>query len=276
MSERSLSVSPVIEPFAGGVIGLGIGYTIAPRKYSLKRLMLLKQDRFDKIYTKELAENLSQKEKAALDTIKAARKEYRATRTDVMNRVKETAKKWQEKFTKVEISSENLKNYNTNKQNLKKAIEETNYVELNKAYREAKAAYLKSPADEGLKVALNEANSNLAITRAILTDKIELYKDSVKNITNERLMKVKSNPGKYANVREAYHEFLSALANRRTAASHKLFELTNDNQIKKSYEAIKEFLPKSRTKSAAAGAIIVGTITAALMSHINRSANKIA
>ena len=50
MSESSLVINPAIEPFAGGVIGLGVGYSLAPRKYSLKRLLILRKDVFDKIY----------------------------------------------------------------------------------------------------------------------------------------------------------------------------------------------------------------------------------
>ena len=130
MNERSLSVSPVIEPFAGGVIGLGIGYTVAPRKYSLQRLLILKEDRFDKIYSKDLADNMSTKEKLALEDIKNARKNYRESRNLVVNQVRTTARSWQQKFAKVAVPEELTNAYKESRESLQKAVKETNYIEL--------------------------------------------------------------------------------------------------------------------------------------------------
>ena len=276
MSERSLSVSPMIEPFAGGVIGLGIGYTLAPRKYSLKRLLILQDDKFEKIYTKDLAENMSDKEKSALKAIRNARKNYRESKNTVISEVRKAAKNWQQKFKKVEIPENLTTAYKESRANLKQAIEETNYIELNKKYRAAKIAAKKSPNNETLRLALNEANANLANARAILSSKLDIYKTNVRNIADERLTQVKSNPAKYADVREAYHKFLGALAQRRTVASNKLFELANSKQLKRNYDIIKEFLPRARTKSAATGAIIISAVTTLFMGALNRSTSNVA
>ncbi len=276
MSERSLSVSPVIEPFAGGVIGLGIGYTLAPRKYSLKRLLILNDDKFEQIYSKDLAENMSPKEAQALTAIKNARKDYRESKNTVINQVRQTAGNWRKRFEKVSVPENMENNLKESKVNLQQAMKETDYIELNKKYRAAKENLKKSPESERLKLALNEANSALANARAIISSKIEIYRTNVRNIANERLFQVKNNPARYANVREAYHDFLSALAKRRTISSNKLFELTNSKQLKKSYEIVKDFLPRARTKSAATGALIVGSLTTLCMGLINRSTRNVA
>ncbi|MEE3348469.1 MAG: hypothetical protein VZR09_00365 [Candidatus Gastranaerophilaceae bacterium] len=276
MSERSLSVSPVIEPFAGGVIGLGIGYTLAPRKYSLKRLLILNDDKFEKIYSKDLAENMSDKESKALAAIKNARKDYRESKNTVINQVRQTADNWRKKFEKVSVPENMENNLKESKINLQQAMKETDYIELNKKYRAAKENLKKSPDSEKLKLALNEANSALANARAIISSKIEIYRTNVRNITNEKLFQVKNNSARYAGVREAYHDFLAALAKRRTVSSNKLFELTNSKQLKKNYEIVKDFLPRARTKSAATGALVVGAITTLCMGLFNRSTRNVA
>ena len=274
MNKRSLSVSPVIEPFAGGVIGMGIGYTLAPRKYSLKRLLLLREDKFEQIYSKELAENMSPREKLALSELKEARKLYRKVRTDVTTNVKNTALKWRKLFDKVDIPENLRTSHAESKKSLQQAIKETNYVELNKQYRAAKQALLNSPDNESLKIALNQANSNLANAKTIVGPKIEVYKSLTHDIQKERLLQIKNEPVKYLDVKEAYHNFLDALAKRRTAASNKLFELANSKSLIRCYEKLYDFLPKARTKSAATGAIILGTTTAFIMSRVNRAISK--
>ena len=271
MSERSLSVSPMIEPVAGGVIGLGIGYTLAPRKYSLKRLLILKEDKFQQIYTKDLAENMSPRESKALMAIKKARADYRTSKSTVINQVKKAAGEWRQKFENVAVPAKMEKNYKESRTNLQQAIKETDYIQLNKNYRAAKNALKNNPENGGLKTALNEANSALAKAKAVISAKLDIYKTNVRNISEERLAQVKNNPARYAGVREAYHDFLAALAKRRTVASNKLFELSNSKQLKKSYEIVKEFLPRARTKSAATGALIIGSITTLCMGFLNRS-----
>lgn len=276
MSERSLSVSPVIEPCAGGVIGLGIGYSLAPRKYSLKRLITLNKDTFEKIYSEDLRNTLNVREQIALQGLTDARENYRLSKLSVQDKIKEAAIKWVKKFKNVEVS-ENLKTFNqTSRESLQKAIEETDYISLTKAYRSAKAALKETPENEQLKESLREANINLSRARAIVGSKIELYKDSVKQITNERLAKVKNEPLNYYDVREAYHNFLDKLALRRTAASNKLFELVNNKNLIRNYETLKDYLPRARSKSAITGGMLVACVTSLLMLSLTSSIKKAA
>ena len=264
MSESSLVINPAIEPFAGGVIGLGVGYSLAPRKYSLKRLLILRKDVFDKIYSENLISNMTDKEKAAIKNIKKARQDYRASKNQVFEQVRETAAKWKKEFIKVTVPEEMLERYKENRKNLQDAIKSTDYISINKEFRNAKQALKKSQDDENLKAALKTANENLARVKAQLSSKIEIYKNSVKNISNERLYNIKSNPTKWVEVKEAYHEFLAALAKRRTISSNKLFELSNNKTLKKSYDAIKDFLPRARTRSALTWGVVLGSLTALL------------
>ena len=276
MSERSLSVSPAIEPIAGGVIGLGIGYSLAPKKYSLRQLLSMPEDKFEKVYYKNLVENMPDKSKQALSEIKMARIQYTQSKNSVAEHVSGAAKEWRDKFERVEVADKFIHNRDEAKANLQKAIKETDYIELNQKYRAAKAALKNDPDNVALKQALLEANTNLATVKARLAAKMDIYRSSVRNLEAERLIQVKNNPAKNADVRNAYKEFLGALAQRRTICANKLFELTNNNNLKKCYESVKDYLPKARTKAAVTGAVILGSMTAAMTFFINSATKKVA
>lgn len=274
MSENSLSVNPVIEPFAGAVAGLGLGYVMAPRKYSLKRLILLKQDRFDKIYSNDVVKQMNQKEKQALDNIMVARKDYRQSKLDNIEDVRAAAKNWYSEYKKVDVPQEVYDTYVRTRADVKNAVREANYIELNKEYRAAKAAVKNSPNNEILKQVLSVKNEALAAAKTSIGAKLEHYTNAVKNLYDERLYNIKSNPTKWVKVKEAYNNFIITLAQRRTISSTKLFDLSNDKSLLKSYNAIKEFLPRSRTKSALTGAAILGGFTTLLAAHLTPAAHK--
>lgn len=274
MSEKTLVVCPVIEPIAAGVIGLGIGYSLAPKKYSLKDLLLLEEDKFEAIYSKDLASNMSLREQISLQSLKNARHSYKKSRHSLHKEIKIAAKNWVNEFKQVYVP-ENLKiEFKVNKSNLQQAIRENNYIELNKKYRAAKDALRKSPDDEMLKANLSEANINLSQAKAIISSKIELYKDSIQRLQEERLNRIKNEPLKYTKVKEAYKNFLKVLSDRRTAASNKLFELTNDKTLLKTFETLGDYLPKARTKSALSGALFLASFTALLTIPLTKSSQK--
>lgn len=274
MSERSLSVYSAIEPFAGGVIGLGIGYTLAPRKYSLKGLISLDKDTFDKIYSEDLVENLSAADREHLQNIKRARADYESSKRTIVDEVKLKARVWQEKFNKVDVPEEMQKELKENKTNLQKAISDNDYINLNKRYRSIKERYVITPDNEGLKVELRKANSALSEARSRISGKIDAYKNSVRSINSEKLFRVKDDPIKYFGVREAYHDFIKSLAKRRTICSNKLFAITTNKQIRRSYEALSEILPKARTKSALVGAALMSSVSALMVAFLDRSVNR--
>ncbi len=274
MSENSLLISPAIEPFAGGVIGLGLGYTMAPRKYSLNRMLILQQKKLSKIYTDSVVKQMNPKERKALDAIMKARDEYKSAKLSNGAEIKQAAQTWYSKFKKVEVPENIMENFNKTRKSLQEAVKQENYVTLNKQYREAKAALKKAPEDEALKKALTVANEALAAAKVRLAAKVEHYSNAVKNLYNERLYNIKSHPTKWIDVKEAYNKLLIALAKRRTFASNKLFELTNDKSLIKSYNTIKDFLPKARTKSALTGGLILGGITTLLAARFSPSPAK--
>ncbi len=63
------SVSPVEVGVMSGVIGAGIGYTLAPRKYNLEQLLTQKSDVFEKSFPKNVIEKAGPSQKIAYNTI---------------------------------------------------------------------------------------------------------------------------------------------------------------------------------------------------------------
>lgn len=59
------TVSPAEVGIMTGIVGAGIGYTIAPRKYNLEQLLTQKPDVFEKTLSKELMSNASPDQHAA-------------------------------------------------------------------------------------------------------------------------------------------------------------------------------------------------------------------
>lgn len=267
MSEHSLSVNAAVEPFAAGMIGVGMGYAMAPKKYSLKRLLILKPEVLSKIYSDDVVKQMSLKEKEALENILAARDEYKTSKRSNAEEVKRTAKVWYEKFITVDIPKNLQDSYKEARVSLQNAIAGEDYINLSRRFRQAKAALAKSPDNEGLRQALTTANAALASAHARIAAKIENYSNNVKNVYNERLYNVKNSHTKYIDVKEAYNNFLRALAKRRTIASNKLFELSNNKQLLSSYNTIKEFIPKARTKAALSGGLIFGAVSALFTSR---------
>lgn len=68
------SVSPAEVGLMTGIIGAGIGYTLAPRKYNLEQLLTQKPDVFEKSIPKKYMDKATDAQKAAHKTILDARK----------------------------------------------------------------------------------------------------------------------------------------------------------------------------------------------------------
>lgn len=68
------SVSPAEVGLMTGIIGAGVGYTLAPRKYNLEQLLTQRPDVFEKSISKNFFNKASENQKFAHKTILDARK----------------------------------------------------------------------------------------------------------------------------------------------------------------------------------------------------------
>ena len=118
------------------------------------------------------------------------------------------------------------------------------------------------------------ARHNIIVAKEQLFLPNQIYRNITKKINKIKHTAINENLSKYVNVLEAYNDLLATVAERHTISSNKLFELTSDKVIKKSYDAIKYMLPKSRIKSSVIGAVIFGSISALASFIISKSVKK--
>ncbi|MBO6087736.1 hypothetical protein J6P92_05245 [bacterium] len=62
---------------ASGLLGAGVGYILAPKKYNLKDLLTVKPDIFEKAVIKKYIINGTEKDKQAYNLIKSSREEVK-------------------------------------------------------------------------------------------------------------------------------------------------------------------------------------------------------
>lgn len=231
MSEKSLYINPAAAMAAGAGVGLIGGYVFAPRKYSLKRLLVQQPDTFEKLFPKEVKDTMLKKELAALRDIQHASDEFHASGASDQNAVRHAAIKWRQKYSAVKIDEELLANAARKKEAIREASET--------------GADIKGLAYE--------------------------YKRALKEIRRAKFEAMRKLPDRGYEVKMAYKEMQKALANKHTKTSNKLFELINKDNLKESYNSIKKFLPKARAQSAAAGAVALGTLTTLVTIFFNPS-----
>ena len=76
MSESVPSVSSAEVGFASGILGAGVGYILAPRKYNLEQLLTQPHDTFEKSVSKTALAKMDDKAKKAYNLITDARNKY--------------------------------------------------------------------------------------------------------------------------------------------------------------------------------------------------------
>ncbi len=231
MNENSLSISPAKALAAGSITGMFGGYVFAPRKYSLKRLLVQQPDTFEKLFPKDLTDTMIKKEYNSLNEIKKASIEFHESGITDQQSVKEAARTWKTKYDAIKITPELI----------------------NDATRK--------------KDAIREATETGAEIKPLISE----YKKSLKAIRKAKFEAMRALPDRGYDVKNAYKEMQKALANKHTTTSNKLFELINKNTLRESYDSIKKFLPKARARSAVAGAVTLGTLTTLVSIFFNPS-----
>ena len=77
MGTNTISVSPCGVGAISSGLGLGAGYVLAPRKFTLERLLMQDEKTYDNIFSPKVMEKATKEEINAVDSLKAAAKSYR-------------------------------------------------------------------------------------------------------------------------------------------------------------------------------------------------------
>lgn len=270
MSERSLSVSSAIEPVAGGVIGLGVGYSFAPDKYNLQEFIAMPQKKYETFYNRISSQRLTETQKNTLKSLQNARSEFAKARRFGNEDINRANKILKDEFVKIPVSPKNETAYVISRQNLVEAIKSSKHKEVAEKYVIAKQRFEKFPMSEAVKENYYKANAMLAEVKEFLSPKIEAFKTATKKLKRERIAYIKNNPDKTGAIRDAYEALNQAGSAKRANIATRMFELANEKQLIKDFSELKSLLPKSRTKSAIAGAGIFTLLTTFWSSKVSK------
>ena len=276
MTESSLTVSSAIEPVAGGVIGLGFGYSLAPGKFSLKDVLSMSPKDYKKFYEGVTSGALTEAQKVSLKNIDRARAEYLKVKQSDNKEIAGAYKLMRDEFVKLPVSDKNRSAYQGVKDELNAALKEIDYKNVFHRYSQSKSMFEKFPTNEKVKESYYIANAKFAQAKEFLAPKIERFKNTLRSMKKERKAYISKYPEKTGNVRDAYRAFKSMAAKKRANMATMMYELTNDKNLSEQFKEIKNLIPKSRIKSAIVGAGLFTLLAGMWSSKVSKITNKIA
>lgn len=257
--DNTVKISPSIAGAASAVLGLGAGYTLAPRKYNLERLLMQDNDSFERTFSSEVMRGASHAEIEALDNIKTASKSYFASGDKIMKeQITPNAKKWYSMISEVEVDNSVVNEVERHKKIYMKAIDDTNYHELKSALKSAREKASAAPKDLTLNIELKDAARKFADAQLTLEAPASKYRqarDSFRAARDEAILKL---PDKGRAISAQWDKVRRAMTERANVMYEKLATLSKSEALKNDYSIIKKYIPKARTASALSGGIIAG------------------
>lgn len=271
MDNNSLCVNNASKIAAGSFIGLCAGTLAAPKRYSLKKLITLKRDVFEKTFNTSVTGHMNNDEKNALEYLKNARNEFNQSGKAVDKDLRTAAVNWRVKFNSIEPDPTLKQRLENKKSFLQKAVGESKITDINKRLKAAEKLFLEYPENNALKREIIDLTTQRNDVQRILKFPVREYREAFEAVTNDRIKRMNSLPNSGFEVKKVYNNMREFLAQKRTLMSNKLYELTTNPLMKESYSKIKSFLPASRIGNALKGAALFGTLTALGLVFFNPS-----
>lgn len=272
MESNSLCVSPVSKIGTGAFIGLCMGTLAQPKRDSLRRMLVQKPGYFDETFNDKVLRLLDNEELAALENIKKGSIELQKAGFTENRKIRSAAKKWHKKFVSIKVDPAIEQRLINKKEFLKKAVQETDFINLNRLYMKTKSKLAEMPDNIEIRDEFVElAGKRKHVIEDILEFPIKEYREAVSAVKTDRLIKMKSLPNSGLAVKSLYRKMQEAISKKHTIVSNKLYELANTPLLKESYGKIHKFLPESRLGNALKGAATLGTLTAIGLVFFNPS-----
>ena len=271
MENNSLCISPASKIGTGAFIGLCVGTLGKPKKYSLKRILTKSPQYFDETFNSKVLQVMSEDEIKSLNLLKDAGKEYRESGRSQDKKIKSAAKKWHKKFVSISVDPALEQHLANKKEFLQKAIEETDFININRRFSDTSKKLAETPDNRILQDELISLTKQKKQIKKTLEFPIYEYREAVAAVRKDRMKRMKALPNSGLEVKTLYHNMQDAIAKKFTITSNKLYELANTPLLKESYNKIKSFLPEFRLGNALRGAAAFGTLTAIGLIFFNPS-----
>lgn len=257
--ENAVNISPSISGAASALVGLGAGYAVAPRKYSLERLLMQNEDSFERTFSKETMTNASVAEKEALENLKTASKIYFSSGQKILkDEISPNAKKWYEMISKIPVNKNLVDDVNIKRNLYLKSLEDNKYYELKNNLKVAQEKALANPKDVNLNLELKDAARKFADVQLAVEPSAKQYRMAREAFRNARDEAMLTLPDKGKAISVQWDKVRRAMSDRANLMYEKLSVLSKSNDLGKDYNLVRKYIPKARTASALTGGILSG------------------
>lgn len=257
--ENSVKISPSITGAASALVGLGAGYALAPQKYTLERLLMQSEDKFEKIFATKNMSNASGAEKEALISIKNASKDYFESGEAIKkSQIIPNAKLWHKMVSQVTVPPETENALNISKKSVKDEVEKSDFKNLRMVLSEKQKRFELNPKDTNLMLEVQDASQKLAEVQLKIEPVAKKYRKARADFRLARDEAILNLPDKGKAISAQWDKVRKAISQRANIMYDKLANLSKSDSLNKDYKLIKKYIPKARTVSALTGGIMAG------------------
>ena len=259
MGTNTISVSPCGVGAISSGLGLGAGYVLAPRKFTLERLLMQDEKTYDNIFSPKVMEKATKEEINAVDSLKAAAKSYRDSGKKITKEeIRPVASMWHEMVSKVNVEDKFVSDVSRTKARYQQALKDANYIELKNKLDLAHSNLLQNPKDTNLYLEMKAAAKDFADAQLAVDKPLKAYKKARSSFRAAREEAILNLPDKGKAISEQWNKVMRAVSTRANIMYEKLATLRVQENLKKDYSTVKKYIPKSRTYSSIMGGILAG------------------
>ncbi len=259
--DNTVKISPSVAGAVSAVMGLGAGYTCAPRKYNLERLLMQNKDSFERTFSQDVMSGASRAELEALENIKTASREYFTSGDAILKeQVTPNAKKWYSMISEVKVNDSAINDVELQKKAYNKAVKDAEYHELKSKLKSARKKVASAPDNVTLNLELKDAERKFADAQLALDIPASKYRRARETFRAARDKAILELPDKGRAISAQWDKVRRAMTNRANAMYEKLATLSTSDALNKDYSIIKKYIPKARTASALSGGILAGIV----------------
>lgn len=259
MSTNTVSVSPCGVGAISSGLGLGAGYILAPRKYSLERLLMQNDKTYDRIFSQTAMKNATSEEKKSVENLRQASKTYRDSGIAITKeKIAPEAKTWHDLVKQVNVDDSFVSEVTAKKAQYQQALKDVHYKELKNNLERAHKKVAENPKDTNAYLELKSAAREFAEAELAVKEPLNQYKNARTAFRSAREDAILNLPDKGRTISEQWEKVTRAISDRANLMYKKLATLTSNEGLKNDYSIVKKYIPKSRTYSSLMGGIIAG------------------
>lgn len=259
MGSNTVSVSPCGVGAISSGLGLGAGYILAPRKFTLERLIMQDDKTFDKIFSPSAMRTATKEESKAVESLRGAAKSYMDSGKQITKEeIRPAASLWRKMVNDVNVEDKFVSEVAQTKALYQQSLKDANYMELKNKLILAHNKAVANPKDTNLYLEMKAAARDFADAQLAVDKPLKAYKKARSSFRAAREEAILNLPDKGKAISEQWNKVMRAVSTRANVMYEKLATLRVQEDLKKDYSMVKKYIPKSRTYSSIMGGILAG------------------